>query len=385
MMPRLIYSADSHIIEPPDLWTSRMDKRLVDRGPRVVSTEETDMWVVGDDRRMAVVGIQFQAGLRYVDPTQITKRGRYADLPELTPDRYVTALGEDGVSGAVLYPSNAHQAYLQISGDVLAEIARVYNDWIIEYSMTHAKQLKPIVMLFIDDVDIGVRELERCKKLGAAGGLIPMLPVPGRRYDEARYEPLWRAAESLDIPLVMHVGGNQGVLDRVPVLDLVRHATKERHVMSSLAAMILSGVFGRHPNLRLGVIEFGASWVPHFMEQLDRTYLAHASRATYKFPAGERPSDHFRRGVFATFQQDPAAMAYREAIGVENLLWGNDYPHAESTYPRSRELLSAHLEGVPLADATAVAGGNCVRLFGFDQESAKESERPAERVAAVGA
>jgi hypothetical protein len=81
MTDRTIISADSHIVEPPDLWTHRIDPRFRDVAPRVASTDDGDVWVLGQGRRFAVVGIQQQAGLRYGNLDQITKRGRYADLP----------------------------------------------------------------------------------------------------------------------------------------------------------------------------------------------------------------------------------------------------------------------------------------------------------------
>src|SRR5262245_10530317 len=93
-----IYSADCHVVEPPDLWVSRMEPALRDRAPRVVQLEDSDVWVV-DGVRMAVVGIQAQAGWRYAtnasNKNQITKRGFYRDMPDLGPDRYVRSLRLD--------------------------------------------------------------------------------------------------------------------------------------------------------------------------------------------------------------------------------------------------------------------------------------------------
>src|SRR5690349_7753730 len=126
-----LISADSHIIEPPDLWKKRIDFRWRHLAPRVESFEESDLWIVNDGDRMAVVGIQFQAGLRYGNNEKISKYGRYADLPQLDPDTYVKDLEADGISGAVLYSTNAHQA-LGLTGERLMDaIARAYNDWII--------------------------------------------------------------------------------------------------------------------------------------------------------------------------------------------------------------------------------------------------------------
>jgi uncharacterized protein len=199
---------------------------------------------------------------------------------------------------------------------------------------------------------------------GAAGVLIPILPRAGRRYDQPAYDRLWRAAASLQVPLLMHVGGNQAVLGREPPIDLVRHATKDVHVQASLATMVLSGVFARHPRLRVAAVEFGASWAVYLMQQLDRVHTSRGVRPA-ALPQGELPSDHFRRNVLLSFQEDPAAIRWRDIVGVRNLLWGNDYPHAESTFPRSIEILTRDLRGVPEADARRIVCDNAAEIFGF--------------------
>jgi len=90
-----------------------------------------------------------------------------------------------------------------------------------------------------------------------------------------------------------------------------------------------------------------------------------------KYPDGEKPSDHFRRNVFASFQDDPAAVELRDIVGVENLQWGNDYPHAEATFPFSHKFLQSQLEGVPDEEAAMIAGGNTAKMYGFAEPSAE--------------
>jgi predicted TIM-barrel fold metal-dependent hydrolase len=360
-----VWSADSHVVEPPDLWSSRIDKRFAHLAPRVVQRDDTDLWLVGEGSRMAVVGIQFQAGLRYVSPEAITKKGRYEDLPELTPEKYTDALDEDGVDGAVLYPTNAGQAWRHVKGELLTAIARAYNGWVLDYAATKPGRLAPVAMINVDEPAEAVRDMEDAAKRGACAFLIPIFPLPGRRYDQAMYEPIWAAAAALRRPIVFHVLFTQGVLQKEPVINLIRHSVKETHVLASIASILMSGVFDRHPTLRLGAIEFGASWVPHFVDRLDRAYVAHRDHRVVTLSGGALPSDHFRRNVFVTFQDDRAAIELRDVIGVHNLLWANDYPHAESTYPRSRQFLAEQLGPVSEADAIRIAGGNTRETYGL--------------------
>lgn len=360
-----LFSADSHVVEPPDLWQSRVPAAMRDRAPRVVAFEDTELWVVDQDTRLAVVGIQAQAGARFSETGEgISKRAFYKDFPDLGPGSFCKDLERDGVAGAVLFPSSAHQAYRAVAGDLLDLVAVHYNDWVLEFAGAVPDRLRGIAMLNVDDVGRAVGELERVVRRGAAGALIPIVPLAGRRYDQPAYEPLWEAAESLGVPLLMHVGANQAVLGREPMIDLVRHATKDLHVQASLASMALSGVFRRHPKLRVGAIEFGASWMAYLMQQVDRVYTRGPAERR-QLPAGELPSDHLRRGVFLSFQADRAAIGWRGVIGLENLLWGNDYPHAESTFPRSREILGEDLAGVPREEAKRITRDNTCATFGF--------------------
>src|SRR6185436_10833758 len=122
-LPFVVHSSDCHVVEPPDLWTPRIDKKWLGREPRIQHLEDTDIWVVDKDIRLAVVGIQDQAGFRFEDPSRITKKSRMNALPRgaagWTPELYVRGLDEDGVAGAVLYPSTAVQAYRCIGGPLL--------------------------------------------------------------------------------------------------------------------------------------------------------------------------------------------------------------------------------------------------------------------------
>ncbi|HEU5107659.1 MAG TPA: amidohydrolase family protein [Micromonosporaceae bacterium] len=372
-LPYPVYSSDSHVIEPADLWTTRMDARWRDLAPRVVALEDTDIWVVDRDIRLAVVGIQDQAGFRFEGPGKISKKARMDALRHgaagWTPDLYMEGLAEDGVSGALLYPSTAVQAYRCVEGPLLAALARTYNDWIVEFCAADPQRLKAVAMITVDDPVDGVAEMHRMAGLGAAALMLPVFPKYPTTYDQPEYEPVWAAAADIGLPIVFHLGSNQRGRHGEPPLDLIVHATKDVHIQRSVGILVLSGLFGRYPRLRVGAIEFGASWAAPLMRRLDTLYARHHRLLDYRFPDGESPSDQFRRAVFLGFQDDRACIPIRHHLGVENLQWGNDFPHAESTYPRSHEFLAAHFAGVPDDEAAAIAGGNAIAMYGFAVES----------------
>jgi uncharacterized protein len=360
-----IYSADSHVIEPSDLWLERIEPKFRDRAPRVIHLDDTDLWVVDNNIRMAVVGIQNQAGLRFDNPKAITKKGRYDEIPIFTPEHYIQDLDRDGVKGAILYSSNAHQAYHNVEHDLLSAILQSYNDWVLEFCSAYPNRLKAVSLINVDDPIEGAREMERTAKIGAAGFMIPILPRPRHRYDQPQYEIIWKTAEDLGLPISLHVNSLRAVLGEFANLDLPKHATQDHYVQASVATLVLSGVFARHPKLKMVVVEFGTSWMSHLIKKIDKVYKQHWQSAVVRFPDGEMPSDYLHRNIYTTFQEDIPGIHLRDLIGVNNMMWANDYPHAESTFPRSLEFLVKHFEGIPEAEAAKIAGGNVRELYGF--------------------
>ena len=133
--------------------------------------------------------------------------------------------------------------------------------------------------------------------------------------------------------------------------------------------MIFAGVFDRHVDLRVGAIEHELGWIPFFLDRLDYTYTQRQGNARYyRYVTAARPSDCFRRNVFTSFQDDDLGIRERYTIGIDNLCWGSDYPHTESTYPRSQEIMDKRLHDVPVAERRQIVYGNVARLYGFALE-----------------
>ena len=132
--------------------------------------------------------------------------------------------------------------------------------------------------------------------------------------------------------------------------------------------MVFGGVFERHPNLRVVSVENELGWAPHFIERMDYAYTErrHYDTDQIRFKDGALPSDFFRRNIAMSFQEDAIGIALRDKIGVDSLLWGSDYPHMESTFPRSREILDDIFADVPDEDRRKITCTNTARYYGFD-------------------
>lgn len=372
MEQEVVISSDSHVFEPPDLWTRRIDLRFKDRAPYMKRVGDVDHLIVESDQMVAGIGLISGAGTRFAAPEKISAHGRFEDVHAggYDPDQHIRDMKIDGVAGEVLYPSQGLFYFKVADSQLLSAIFRAYNDWLADFCRTNPDRLKGIAMVNLDDISDGVRELERAASMGLVGAMVTEYPTEARRYDGLEYEPLWAAAQDLSMPLSLHTatrreGRNRGA-GATSVRDASGRATKVLWPATSLCDMIFSGVFERHPGLRVAIVEFELAWVPHLLSTMDYTYLERQEEASYRFKGDVRPSDFFHRNVYLSFQEDAVGIRLRDVIGVDSLMWGSDYPHSESTFPRSREILDQILEGVPHGERARIVGGNVARLYKFD-------------------
>ncbi|PYN24646.1 MAG: hypothetical protein DMD99_10480 [Candidatus Rokuibacteriota bacterium] len=372
MTPAMILSSDSHVFEPPDLWTTRIDAAFRDRAPRMQRTDGADQLVVEADQVISGIGLISNAGARFEAPETISGQGRFEDVPRggYDPVQHLRDMEVDGVAGEVLYPSQGLFYFRVADTALMSAIFRAYNDWLAEFCKTDASRLKGIAMINLDDVQDGIRELERAARLGLGGAMITEYPLEHRRYDQPEYEPFWAAAQALGMPLSLHTatrrqGKIRGAGDKT-LRDASSRATKAFYPALSMCDLIFSGVFERYPRLTLAIVEFELAWAPHVLTSMDYTYRERHGEAIYRFKGGMRPSDFFHRNIVLSFQEDVIGIRLRDAIGVDNMMWGSDYPHSESTFPRSREILKAILAGVPDDEQAKIVGGNTARVYRFD-------------------
>jgi predicted TIM-barrel fold metal-dependent hydrolase len=132
-----------------------------------------------------------------------------------------------------------------------------------------------------------------------------------------------------------------------------------------LAMMIYSGVLAERPKLRLVLAESGIGWLPYFVKRLDAAGEKHVPRAK-DYQLREKPSEVFRRQVYATFEEEPLGPELLPLLGPDNFMWASDYPHPDSTFPHSREAIAEAFHGLDPAFTEQVTATNCKRLYGFE-------------------
>jgi predicted TIM-barrel fold metal-dependent hydrolase len=344
-------SADSHVTEPGDCYLPRIDPRFRDRAP-IALTDDTMGAVMDVDngRSRVPYGMVAAAGR----PVEKIGPFEHVGWDELHPGGWdpVARLAEqdrDGVAVEVLYPSVGMLLCNHPDADYQKACFDAYNLWIAEFQDIAPDRLVGIGQTALRSVDEGIDDLTRMKELGLRGAMLPAFAACADEgdYDDARWDPFWRAAVDLDLPLSFHIlTGNETVGGRQfrgPKLNSFLGII--RGCQDVIGTLIFGGVFDRVPELRVVCVEADAGWVPHWMYRADHAIDRHRNWLTAA-PLQRRPSDYFRENVYVTFQDDWVAFQVTNLLNHERLLWASDHPHSDSTFPDSQRVLAeqtAHL------------------------------------------
>lgn len=371
---RRIISSDNHIYEPPWLWEQRVAPRFRDRCPKLIDIEGGEAWVV-DGYRTSFITQGTQPGARFQGQDNIKKSDYFSNVREggYIPEKALDDMDIDGVDVSIIYPTVGLSLYYSVPDtDLFTALCAAYNDFTVEFCQAYPTRLKGIAMLNVDCVEDGVKELERMARMGMVGAMIPIFP-DRMRYDSREYDNLWAAAESIGIPLSLHINTNRpcpdGVfgIDRVEFQKTIPQINVDYWVRTSLADLILGGVFDRYPNLYVGSVELDLAWIPHFLQRMDFLYTqTNAGKRAHQYKDGLIPSEVFRRNCFASFQEDAIGVGQRNFIGVDSLMWGADYPHLEGTWPRSQEIIEKTLLDCTDEEKSKIVCGNAARLYGLN-------------------
>jgi predicted TIM-barrel fold metal-dependent hydrolase len=384
-------SADSHIIEPPNLWARRLPADLRERGPQLrreaatpgrrSKEAEVDRWYVDGQNTGYSFGYADKAGLRFLeDPALVPLEGQMDAEGEgggLAPDLFLKECEDDHVIGSVLYPTFAHRTFTATSDlNLVAAMARAYNDHLAEFCSYAPARLKGPALISVDDPAETVREMTRAREIGLSGALLPVAPRDGQGYGRPEYEPIWACAADLALPITFHVGTHLSALRGGGTVGATSYGSaqstqlvSDSYIKLAIGDLIFSGVFERHPTLKVVAAEFQLAWIPYYLQKMDYSYTQVPPRdGWYRFASGVVPSDFWYQNCMATFQDDPTVSRHGQwaTIDVDTIMWGSDYPHFESTYPHSREIVGQVLGGLPPATKRKIAFENVSKLYGFD-------------------
>jgi len=363
----LLISADSHVVEIPDLWETQLPRSFSERAPRVYFDERRESWMFGSPEVPAqAVGGLFMAGQRPEDIGKFRKAGFSAARPGgWDPVQRIKDMEIDGVSGEVLYPSLGLGLFCVEDAALQEACFRVYNDWIIDYCKGAPERLFGIALISVYDMDHAVAELERCKTNGLRGAMVWQVPHKSLPFSSDHYDRFWAAAQELDMPVNLHIlTGHGGSIHRQTLAGIERHrrsVNQNVEIADALFDIIFSGVLEHFPRLKIVSVENEIGWIPYWLSQCDKAF--ERFRSLTPLTIDKRPSEYFQRQIFATFFNDQVGCRLLSWWGIDNCMWSNDYPHQNSTWPRSREVIARDLAPLSAADRAKLVRLNVARLY----------------------
>jgi predicted TIM-barrel fold metal-dependent hydrolase len=362
-----LISADSHVIEVPDLWEKGLPRSFAERAPKVYFDERRKSWMFGSPEVIPqAVGGLFMAGQRPEEIENFRKAGfSVARKGGWDPVQRLEDMKIDGVSGEVLYPSLGLGLFCMEDASLQEACFRVYNDWIIDYCKGAPERLFGIAMISGFDMPHAVAELERCKKAGLRGAMVWQVPHGSLPFSSDHYERFWAAAQDLDMPVNLHIlTGHGASMHRQTLGGIERYRRSVNQcgeIADALFDIIFSGVLERFPRLKIVSVENEIGWIPYWLAQCDKAF--ERFRSSQPITIKKRPSEYFQRQVYATFFNDQAGCRMLSWWGMDNCMWSNDYPHQNSTWPRSREVIARDLASFSAGDRAKLVQLNVARLY----------------------
>ena len=359
-----IISADSHVTEPDETYIDNIDPAYRDRAPRIVDGgERGDVFEVDGFKKPIVLGTTAAAGK---PPEQIRQAERFADLHRggWDPVARLDDQLRDGVAAEVIYPTIGMVLCNHRDIDFKRACFQAYNRWIAGYASHAPNRLLCVGQTAMRNPDEAIADLAEIKAHGLRGVMMPGVPGGEDDYDSPVWDPFWEAAIDLGLPLSFHILTTRADHTRGPKMNSFLSIV--RGCQDIMGMLVLGGVFERNPNLKIVCVEADAGWVPHFMYRMDHAYKRHR----YWLPAGQElsrlPSEYFAENIYTTFQDDWTAFRFADSMNWHNLLWANDFPHSDSTWPWSQEMLAEHTRDLTAEQRQAILSQNTADLYNVD-------------------
>jgi len=362
-----IISADSHFVEPPEMWRERIDPAYRDRAPRIVNEidGQKGAFLVCEGLVPASGGGYFAAGTAPEDLPDVLARG-YDAVPVHVrdPAARVAEQRKDGVLAEVLYSSYGMQLFHLEDAGLRDACFRAFNDWAADYCHEDPSRLVGIGLVALDDIAGATAELRRIAGKGLRGAMIWAEPPVERPYSHPDYEPFWAAAQELDMKLSLHsLTSRRKDSDPGKGDMLFRAVILYQEVARTISDLILHGVCEKFPSLTVVSAENEIAWLPFHLWRMDQLHEKLHTMSDVKLSM--KPSEYFNRQIYATFIEDPMFANTTSTMGVDNIMWSSDFPHLASTFPNSHDFIAKNLNGLSAVDRRKVVHDNVVRLYGL--------------------
>jgi len=372
MNDMILISVDDHIVEPPDLFEGRTPKKLADRFPKVVKgTGGEDVWIF-EGKPIPNVALNAVAGRRPeeygFEPTAYgqLRKGCY-DV-----DARVDDMNANGVLASLNFPSFVGLGGMLLDKAQDKELAlavlQAWNDWHIEaWCGRHPGRFIPLALVPLWDAKLAGDEVRRVSRMGChAINFVPSPSAIGRpSLHSPSWDPLWEACNDEGTTICLHISDASGTVPSfdTPVDAFIANMPVTLYATAS--DLTYSPILRKFRDIKFALSEGGTGWIPHFLERVDYVYSRHRAWTHQDF-GDKRPSQVFLEHVYTCFIDDKAGIKARHEAGLRNMSWECDYPHSDTTWPRSPETLWESLRDLPDAEIDLITHQNAMRAYRFD-------------------
>ena len=385
----VVVSGDSHAVPHPDSIPDYVESQFHELLPGVYEDNEQFARLFGS---FANFGPEI---LEVIDADGVWASGGVTGAWDV--DRRLAEMDREGVAAELIFPGDA-RAILPLTPmlrhypqDVVAGGVRAYHRWLADRAGAAPARLLPVGDPgSAVDLDAMLAELTWTADHGFVAAQLPnprerdLPPLHDRFWD--RY---WAQAVDLGLAIALHAGygGAQcEFIDQINAIKRTMEAAGRTDLLHEILntegffsldlrprramwQLMLGGVFDRHPDLRLYLAEIRADWVPATLRHLDAAF----ERARTDVPATRRPSEYWQDRCLTSLSfVHRAEVGMRHEIGIDNVLFGRDFPHAEGTWPNTADWLTDAFQGVPEPELRLVLGENAIRFFGLDPVPLRE-------------
>jgi predicted TIM-barrel fold metal-dependent hydrolase len=360
-----LISADSHIEEPDGFFHDALPASMRDGLPEGMRPAADIASEFGD--RIGAKGATDAKGSKSHATGRSTHEGISKGRSNHAEGRF-EVLREDEIRGECIFPSRALSVWNTDDADLGRACCEIYNDWIADTLESRSPRFRCAGLIPTWRVDEAIAEVERIGGLGLAAAMLPLVGTPDCNRRE--WTPLWEAIQDSGMPVVMHQGtGHDMLFYRSRGAAVANLLATQSMAPRTAGLLAMSGALAEHPDLHFVFVETNAAWIAWAMTTLDFYYESFQEYEGWVRPIlPEKPSYYLARQVHGTFQVDPVAVTALPHTGPGPLLWGSDFPHAEGTYPRSREVVRELFGAIDSDDAARIVGGNAAELFHFEPD-----------------
>lgn len=392
-----IVSPDDHVVEPADLWTSRLPARYRDTGPRVVRergrTELIDgnfEYIQDDDGKP--VDVWHYEDARVATTLPAASVGYDVDdisvevmtFDQMRPGCFDQAARLDdmdvaGVEASLCFPN----LFVRFCGqrflfgqdkDLALLCVQAYNDFMVEqWCAGSGGRLIPLGIVPLWDVELATAEVERMAARGmhamCFSEIPPFLGLPS--IHSGYWDPFFAACQATETVIMMHIGSSSKMpLTSIDAPPAVYSTLPAVNSAMSMVDWLFSGVLVRFPEIKVGMAECQAGWVPYFLQRADEVWETHRGWSGVEDTLPEPPSTYFPGRIYCSIFGDEVALANLDRIGEDNLMFETDYPHNDSSWPHCLEVGRKATSSLAPAAAEKILRGNARRLFGLDRDPA---------------